>query len=70
MVPIPWCETCAKYLEQDDLAEEGKCPGCGEIIAQRAKTPWHFKLLVVGTTIYLLYRLGQGIDWLERHVHF
>ncbi len=66
---MPWCETCAIFREPEAL-EEGKCPGCQADLAIKAKTPWHFKVLLVGTVIYLLYRLGQGIDWLVRHVHF
>jgi hypothetical protein len=27
-------------------------------------SPWPFRILVVLTAIYLLYRLGQGIGWL------
>ena len=29
--------------------------------------PWHFKLLAAGTVVYLLWRLGQGLDWLARY---
>ena len=31
------------------------------------KAPWHFKVLVVGTVVYLGYRLYQGIGWLIHH---
>jgi len=31
------------------------------------KAPWHFKALVVGTVVYLGYRLYQGIGWLIHH---
>jgi hypothetical protein len=27
-------------------------------------SPWGFRIFVVLTAIYLLYRLGQGIGWL------
>lgn len=29
--------------------------------------PWHFKLLVVGTVLYLIYRLIWFIFWLSHH---
>jgi hypothetical protein len=31
------------------------------------RAPWHFKVLAVGTVIYLGYRLYQGIGWLVHH---
>jgi len=31
------------------------------------RAPWHFKVLVVGTVVYLGYRLYQGIGWLIHH---
>ncbi len=31
-------------------------------------TPWHFKLLVVAVSIYLLFRLVQGIVWVSGHL--
>ena len=30
------------------------------------KAPWHFTLMIVGLSIYLLWRLVQGIEWLIR----
>jgi hypothetical protein len=32
------------------------------------RAPWHFKILAVGTVIYLGWRLYQGIGWLVHHV--
>jgi hypothetical protein len=32
------------------------------------RAPWHFKILAVGTVIYLGYRTYQGIGWLVHHV--
>lgn len=66
---MPFCETCTQFHQADSLDEEGHCPGCGQVIVQPRKVPWHFKLMVVATAVYLLYRIGQGIDWLVRHVH-
>lgn len=66
---IPWCENCSAFRKAGSLDEGGKCPECGHEIANKAKAPWHFKVLVVGTGIYLLYRIGQGIDWLVHHIH-
>jgi len=30
--------------------------------------PWHFKLLVAAITVYLGYRVFQGIEWLVQQV--
>ncbi len=31
------------------------------------RAPWHFKIILVGTVIYLGYRTYQGISWLVHH---
>lgn len=35
---------------------------------EHPRAPWHFKVLLVGTVIYLGYRLYQGISWLAHHL--
>lgn len=35
---------------------------------RQARAPWHFKVLLVGTVVYLGWRLYQGIGWLVHHV--
>jgi len=37
--------------------------------ASRAKgAPWHFKLLVVGVTVYMVYRIYWLAEWLPKHI--
>ena len=37
--------------------------------AVRAKgAPWHFKLLVVGVTVYMIYRIYWLVEWLPKHL--
>lgn len=50
--------------EDDDDASEDD-PGAA---SGRPKPPWHFKLMLWGTAIYLSYRLYQGITWVVHHV--
>ena len=59
-----------------DTDREDRCPACGTVLAPAPQTseedvpvkaPWHFKVLVVGTVVYLGYRLYQGIGWLIHH---
>ena len=40
-------------------------------VAAEEKTkgaPWHFKLLVVGVTVYMVYRIYWLIEWLPKHI--
>jgi hypothetical protein len=61
-------------LEEDDGLEDEDAYGeladedDSEEDPPRARAPWHFKILLVGTVGYLLYRLYQGIGWLVHHV--
>ena len=72
---MPWCEECAKYYTPNSVRTDGSCPTCGDTIqlpeghdherdpsaaaADDEKTPWHFKLLVGMTVVYLGWRLVQ-----------
>ncbi len=66
---MPWCEECAKYHAPTALNDDGTCPVCGGAVGeteQRAaqfvhdeSTPWHFKLLVAATVVYLGWRFVQ-----------
>ena len=69
---MPWCEPCAKYYTPNSVEEDDTCPTCGEQIEAPADAssshplddetaPWHFKLLVTLTAVYLGWRL---VDWL------
>lgn len=65
---MPWCEACSQFHDRDALEEGGKCPGCGEVLVATRRVPWHFKLLIVATCLYLCYRIFQGVMWLSHHV--
>ena len=54
---MPWCDTCAKFHPPGDLTEEGACPGCGAVIGDPPKAPWHFKLLVAAVVVYMVWRI-------------
>jgi PHP family Zn ribbon phosphoesterase len=66
---MPWCEQCAKYMAPSAMRSDGTCPTCGnnvETVAREAeeitdeeRAPWHFKLLVVMTVVYLVWRFFQ-----------
>jgi hypothetical protein len=66
---VPWCEHCSKYHAPSALNTAGACPGCGTVIAAPArKAPWHFKLMLFGTAVYMVYRIYWiFFDWLPHH---
>ena len=70
-----WCEHCAAHIGRD-LAEDndGRCRSCGGELREAAEgdeerptAPWHFKVLVIGTLGYLVYRLIWFVFWLTGH---
>jgi hypothetical protein len=63
---VPWCDTCDQMVEDDALTDDGDCPECGAELARR-KIPWHFKLMIAATAVYLAWRAYQGIGWLVHH---
>ncbi|MHB1987005.1 MAG: hypothetical protein ACYCSF_03330 [Acidimicrobiales bacterium] len=65
-------ETTSEPLEalepaNEDPGDEEGADGDGAGVRQ-ARAPWHFKLIVVGSVVYLGYRLYQGITWLGHHL--
>jgi hypothetical protein len=60
---VPWCEDCNKFWNPPSMKPGGECPGCGRVIAKPQRAPWHFKLLLGATAVYLGWRLVQGVEW-------
>lgn len=75
---MPWCETCSRFMNPNSLKPDGSCPTCGRVVAEPRdgeaaaggaaagedeKAPWHFKLLVAVTVIYLAWRAVEMIGW-------
>ncbi|MBA2279796.1 MAG: hypothetical protein H0W25_00965 [Acidimicrobiia bacterium] len=64
---MPWCEDCAKFWNPNSLPVDGRCPSCGIQLAEPLglpegediRAPWHFKLLVAATVVYLGWRTLQ-----------
>jgi len=64
------CPTCGTGVVSASGADEvGEVDTAAEGAEEEehARAPWHFKVLVVGTVVYLGYRLYQGIGWLIHH---
>ncbi len=51
-----------------------RCPDCDGVVVPTGdaeegppKAPWHFKVLLVGTIGYLIYRAVWFVGWLRHH---
>jgi len=64
---VPWCEVCDRMVEDDEVAEDGTCPRCGDQVEGRRTVPWHLKAMIAITAVYLGWRAFQGITWLIHH---
>jgi hypothetical protein len=71
-----WCETCSASLTRDEVRtglDGGPvCRTCGEPVEftdddEAPRAPWHFKVLLLGTVGYLIYRLIWFIEWIAHH---
>jgi uncharacterized paraquat-inducible protein A len=65
---VPWCDTCDRLVGDDELVD-GACPTCETPLEDVERPPisWKFKLLIVATVIYLIWRAYQGVTWLMHH---
>jgi len=70
---VPWCDQCDRFWNPNSMAPDGSCPRCGDVLAEESsvataegdpRVPWHFWVLVVATTLYLVWRLIQGVPLL------
>lgn len=75
---MPWCDTCDRFYNPNTLRPDGSCPTCGRTVAAGADVdvahpedggaPWHFKVLIAATAVYLGWRLLQGVVWVAQHL--
>jgi uncharacterized paraquat-inducible protein A len=65
---VPWCDTCDRLVPDDELVDDA-CPTCESPLVDAPRPPvtWKFKLLLVATVIYLIWRFVQGVQWLTHH---
>ena len=56
------CPTCGRTVAEPS-DRPAAATGGTESGAEREKAPWHFKLLLVVTVIYLTWRAIQMIGW-------
>ena len=78
---MPFCQACDRHLTPTSLRPDGSCPSCGHVLTsvgrklatdhpdeEVPRAPWHFKVLLVGLTIYLAWRGVQGVEWLAHEL--
>ena len=72
---VPWCDDCSRFYNPNSLHADGTCPTLrpplgdpAEVPREPAGAPWHFKLLVAATVIYLGWRFVQGLSWVAHHI--
>lgn len=77
---VPWCHECDRFYNPNSLRADGTCPTGDHAVAEPAKAitdapdapdsvaPWHFKVLIAVTAVYLGYRLLQGLSWVGQHL--
>jgi hypothetical protein len=65
---MPWCDDCNRFWNPPSMGKGGECPSCGRVLAPPRRAPWHFKILLVGITVYLGYRGYQLVVWLTHHL--
>lgn len=72
---MPWCEECDRFVTPTSLGDGGACPRCGvapgaagAVAEEDVAVPWHFKLLLVATVLYLGWRAVQGVAWVVAHL--
>ena len=58
------CPFCFQTVDYKRAGKAEKLREVGEEPEESVPTPWHFKLLIALTTVYLGYRFLQGVEWL------
>jgi hypothetical protein len=58
------CPFCLQTVDYKRARHAEQVREAGQEPEEQVATPWHFKLLVGGTVIYLGYRFLQGVQWL------
>jgi hypothetical protein len=64
MKPDGSCPICLQTVDYKRARKAAELRSTGDEPEEIVPTPWHFKLLVGGTAVYLGYRFLQGVQWL------
>jgi hypothetical protein len=64
MKPDGSCPFCFQTVDYKRARKAAELREKGEEPEAIVTAPWHFKLLVGGTAVYLGYRFLEGVQWL------
>ena len=71
-VPSGRCPVCGGGVAAPAVRSRADAPepaGDTTTVEEEArKLPWHLKLLAVSFSLYMAYRIYQGVEWLVRHL--
>ena len=62
------CPTCGRQVAEAPTEPEVDVPPEKLRKFSDEPAPWHFKVLVALTAVYLAWRALQGIDWVAHHL--
>ena len=65
MKPDGSCPFCLQTVDYTRAGKAERLRAAGKEPEDVVPAPWHFKLLVGGTAVYLGYRFLQGVQWLS-----
>jgi hypothetical protein len=64
MKPDGSCPFCSQTVDYVRARKAERLRAAGEEPGAVGAAPWHLKLLVAGTAVYLGYRFLQGVEWI------
>jgi hypothetical protein len=65
MKPDGSCPFCLQTVDYKRSRQAAELRAVGEEPEEITTAPWHFKVLVGATAVYLGYRFLQGVQWLS-----
>ncbi len=68
LAPDGTCRSCGAQVGGPVDPRPSSDAAEGASTGSTSKAPWHFKLLVSATVVYLGYRFAQGVGWVIHHV--
>ena len=62
------CPYCEQIVDYSRNRKYERAKERGEELEQAVPVPWHLKLLLVATVVYLGWRAYQGVEWVVHHI--
>ena len=62
------CPTCGRPVAAPERPVGADTLDLHDLAGEKAKVPWHFKVLVGALSVYLGWRAVQGVEWVVHHL--